>query len=300
MTLSVRFYKRLFLVILALMIIVPTVLSIRFGIQNAALKKQLAEMEPIPTPQSGEAPPAWAPVDLEAEAINYQLLYPRLYNSAEFPKERKRAEDTVYLTFDCSPNSNTDDILDILDEYGVKATFFLSGSSDADAATLMKRIANKGHAVGVGSYSNSYQTIYRSVGSYLEDFDQIYQLVKESTGTSPEIFRFPGGSVNAYNSGIYQELIAEMLRRGFVFFDWNVSGEDTRVSALTADDVRESVLDGMEGRDRGIVMLRDQAGKGPVRDALPGIIEGLRDQGYSFAPLTADVLPVVFSYKSAP
>lgn len=299
MTFSVRFYKRLFLVILLLMIVVPTTLAIRFGTQNAALRKQLAAA-PTPSPELTGPAPSWAPADLEAEAIDYQLLYPELYSYVELPAQRTRAEKTIYLTFDCSPNENTGDILDILDEYGVKATFFLSGSSDRNANALMKRVSTAGHAVGVGSYSNSYQRIYRSVGAYLEDFDRCRSAVSEATGTAPVIFRFPGGSVNAYNSGIYQELIAEMLRRGFVFFDWNVSGEDTRVGDQTADRVRETVLEGMEGRDGGIVMLRDALGKEPVRDALPGIIEDLQREGYSFAPLTVDVLPVVFSYKSAP
>ena len=47
------------------------------------------------------------------------------------------------------------------------------------------------------------------------------------TSIKPEIFRFPGGSINAHNRGIYQEIISEMLRRGFLYYDWNVSTQDT-------------------------------------------------------------------------
>lgn len=295
-TLSVRFYKRLILAVLALLILIPTVLAVRFGLQNAKLKKQLTEgaAPSGPTVSSGNS------VALDAEEIDYQLLYPELYSAARVPVQRLRAEKTVYLTFDCSPNDNTERVLDILSEYGVKGTFFLSGSADPDTPALMKRVAQEGHAVGVGSYSNSYQGVYSSVSAYLDDFAQIFKAVEEATGTAPEIFRFPGGSVNAYNSGIYQELIAEMLRRGFVFFDWNASGEDSQTGELTAEAIRNNVLTNMEGKDRGIVQLRDAVGKEPVADALPGVIEELRDKGYRFEPLSAEVLPVVFSYKSAP
>lgn len=164
----------------------------------------------------------------------------------------------------------------------------------------MRDIVSRGHSIGLRSYSDSYQEIYQSVDAYLKDFEQIYNLVYETTGVKAEIFRFPAGSVNAYNSGIYQELIAEMLRRNFIFFDWNVSGEDTQVGDLTADSVASSVLSGMDGKERGIVLLRDSADKMAVVDALPGIIAELQNRGYNFQPLTAAVLPVVFSYKSAP
>ena len=56
----------------------------------------------------------------------------------------------------------------------------------------------------------------------------------------------------------------------------------------------------MEGQTRGIVALRDTVGHEAVVDALPDIITGLRDRGYSFQPLNATVMPVIFSYKSTP
>lgn len=297
-TLSVNFYKRLILLLLALLILIPTVLAVVFGVQNRAFRRQLAEGTPPEPPQTGVADPEdWQKP--QAEPIEYQELYPELYSTAKIAAERIRESNTVYLTFDCVPNANTESILDVLDDWGIKATFFVSGSADAEALSYMRAIVNRGHSIGLRGYSDSYQQIYGSVSSYLEDFKGIYDLVYESTGVKAEIFRFPGGSVNAYNSGLYQELSAEMLRRGFIFFDWNVSGEASGIGESTADQIQSNVLSGMEGKDRGIVMLRDTEGKENMTAALPGIIEELQSRGYAFRPLTAEILPVVFSYKGA-
>ena len=234
---------------------------------------------------------------MQGEAIDYQLLYPALYGTAGLDDERVLAKDTVYLTFDCAPRSNTMRILDILDEYGVKATFFLMGTDDQEAPEVMSQITSRGHAIGLYSYSGSYPEIYDSVASYLADFEKIYNWVYENTGVRAEIFRFPGGSVNSYNSKIYRELVGEMIRRNIIFFDWNHSGGD---NGSTADEIKSNVFATALGAERAIISLNDMVRSEAVADALPDIIGGLRDQGYSFQPLAANVMPVIFSYKSTP
>lgn len=292
-TFSVEFYKRMILVLLALLILIPTVCAVVFGVQNSVLRRQLAEGGN----GSGSSKP---PLDMEAVPVDYQLLYPELYSTGEITKERLYEEDTVYLTFNSTPGENTGAILDVLDDYGIKATFFLSGTADSVSLDQMKEIVERGHSIGLNGSSDSYQQIYGSVEDYLADFKAIYDLVYETTGVQAEIFRYPGGSINAYNSGFYQELNAEMLRRNFVFFDWDVSGEDTRMEGADADWIESNVVAGMEGKDRGIVLLRDTVGKEAVVEALPNIITRLQEQGYGFKALTADVIPVVYSYKGAP
>lgn len=305
-TFSVRFYKRLILVFLALLILIPMVFAVFFGIRSADLERQLAQGSGEKEPGSqntAEVDPSRTPAvvptgyetGLDAEPLSYQLLYPDLYSTADVPKLRTVEIDTAYLTFDSSLSSNTTRILDVLDEYGVKATFFVMGTTDPDALAVMKDIVDRGHTIGLLSYSGSYQQIYRyTVDAYLDDFKQIYDLVYETTGVKAEIFRFPGGSVNSYSSSIYQELIAEMLRRNFVFFDWTINGEKGKNAA----EISETVLTRMADLDRGIIKFRDTLESGDTAVALHTIIEGLRDLGFSFQPLTVEVNPVVFSYES--
>lgn len=307
MTFSVRFFKRLILLVLLLMIVVPTGLAIWFGTQTADLERRLAQMgenpgqpghsqeSPRPSGEPGVVPTSYE-TNLDPEPLSYQVLYPELYSTAVIPAQRVKAIDTVYLTFDCTPSSNTLEILNNLDVYGVKATFFVTGSTDPDTQEIMREIVNRGHSIGLRGNSSSYQKIYQSVEDYLTDFNEIYNLVYETTGVRAEIFRFPGGSVNSYNSGIYQELIAEMLRRNFVFFDWSITEGSAGGGELTAEQISTNVINSMAGKDRAIIKFQDSSGREMVAGALPSIIEGLQAVGYSFQPLTAGILPMAFSY----
>lgn len=288
-TFSVRFYKRLILLILALMILIPVGCAVYLRIQNAELKRQLGTLGEITQPKEPLLP--------EGEPLDYQTLYPELYSTAEIAAERIRESNTAYLTFDCVPSANTEKILDVLDTYGVRATFFIKGTSDPNSFEALRKIVDRGHTLGLWGYSDSYQQIYSSVNAFLEDFKAVYDMVYETTGVRAEIFRYPGGSINPYNCGFYRELNAEMLRRNFVFFDWNVSGEPSELEMLTGEQIQENVLREMEGKDRAIIALQDAPEGDALVSALPGIIEGLRDTGYSMQSLTASILPVIYTYN---
>lgn len=310
MTFSVRFFKRLILLVLALMIVIPTCLAIWFGVRTADLERQMAEMETNPSArpsQSQESPgpsgdPAVVPTSydtqLDGEPLSYQTLFPDLYGTTVVPAQRVRAIDTVYLTFDCTPSSNTREILNNLKAYGIKATFFITRSTDPEAQLIIKEIVDAGHSIGLRSNGSAYKELYQSVKDYLTDFNEIYTWVYETTGIRADIFQFPGGSVNSYNSGIYQELIAEMLRRNFIFFDWSITEGSSGNEELTAEKISSNVVNKIfeDGRDRDIIKLQDAPGREMVAGALPSIIEELQKVGYSFQPLTAEVLPFAFSY----
>ena len=120
----------------------------------------------------------------------------------------RRSRKTVYLTFDDGPSARTPEVLKILEEYGVKATFFVVGKDTEQSKQWMRDIVAAGHTIGVHSFTHDYREIYSSVEDYLDDFAKEYALIEEVTGVPPQIFRFPGGSINAYNGHIYQEIVA--------------------------------------------------------------------------------------------
>lgn len=301
MELSVRFFKRLILAVLALMIVVPVVLAVWFGSSAHALRAENLQLEDQLTKVQAQLTDRLVP-EPETEGrlqedLAYQGLYPELYSDAAEPETWAPVDRAVYLTFDDGPSSNTRAILDTLDEQGVKAAFFVSGRSDGpETRELLKEIADRGHTLGVLSSSNDYRTLYATVENYLEDFNGTYQMIYEATGVKPAVFRFPGGSVNSYNTRIYRQLIAEMLRRGFVFYDWNVTGVDT-VRGATADSVVQAVLSDMTDKQRAIVELHDRSGNTCTVEALPTIIRELKARGYTLEPLTHEVFPIVFSYE---
>jgi len=118
-------------------------------------------------------------------------------------------------------------------------------------------------------------SIYSSVESYLDDMYLLFSQIEEIAGETPTIIRFPGGSVNNYNRGVYQEIIAEMIRRGFVPYDWNISSQDTAGAFRFARELTDNVVAQADKVSRGIVLLHDVDTNALLVEALPSIIEQL-------------------------
>ena len=231
-------------------------------------------------------------------APEYTKLYPDMYVENK-PAAFREEEGTIYLTFDDGPSKRTPEVLDILKQYNVKATFFVCGGTSDDAKALMKRIVDEGHTIAIHSISHDYKKIYADVESYLADFYETYMCVYEATGVKPELFRFPGGSINSYNRFTYQQIIAEMTRRGFVYHDWDVSGEDA-VKGADQTSIYSNIMNyiSKDGKDRAIVLLHDAADKEDTVAVLPSVIGQLYACGYTFDKLDNGVKPITFGYKN--
>ncbi|MEA5084169.1 MAG: polysaccharide deacetylase family protein [Lachnospiraceae bacterium] len=206
------------------------------------------------------------------------------------------SEKTAYLTFDDGPSERTKEILDILDEYGVKATFFVIGNKNQENEKLYKDIVDRGHTLGMHSQTHIYNKIYASTESFLEDYDQLFTTIVNETGQQPVLFRFPGGSNNAYmkRNGTFTPIKEEMETRGFTYYDWNVSAEDAKYKYISADDITWNVLNGAKNKNLAVVLMHDSANKQTTVEALPGIIEGLEEEGFAIEKLTPSLAPLQF------
>lgn len=197
---------------------------------------------------------------------------------------------TMYLTFDDGPSEeNTAAVLDILQERGIKATFFVVGENVRRHPEIARRIVEEGHTIGIHCNRHEYEEIYDSVEAYLADFQEAYEAVYEITGAEVQLFRFPGGSINAYNEDIYEEIIQEMTERGFVYFDWNASLEDAVDSSAPGQllqNARESTL----GRKKIVMLAHDIVYN--TRLCLNQLIDQFPE--YQMEPLTVDVTPICF------
>lgn len=222
----------------------------------------------------------------------YTALYPELYATSS-RRETLAPDYTVYLTFDDGPSLRTAEILDILKENDIKATFFVTGQTSDLAQELMRRIVAEGHTIAVHTYTHKYEEVYASVEAYLADFDRIYNWVHEVTGVYPQIFRFPGGTINSYNQTLYRELVAEMDRRGFVHHDWNAMCGDADGKPHTPEELAANSL-AMLGAKRAIILMHDSAVRENTVACLPAVIAGYRNAGYAFAPLTPEVKAITF------
>ncbi len=195
-----------------------------------------------------------------------------------------------YLTFDDGPSDNTLKILDILDAYGIKATFFVVGTAKTQ---YMPQIVSRGHAIGLHSATHNYSSIYADVNSYLSDIQQISDIVYNTTGVRSNIMRFPGGGSNKvsakYCSGIMTDLTVRMPSLGYSYYDWNVSSGDASAQKVSASAIANNVLNGARGKSSICVLMHDTAAKTTTVEALPSIIEGLDAMGFRFAAIDASV-----------
>jgi peptidoglycan/xylan/chitin deacetylase (PgdA/CDA1 family) len=228
----------------------------------------------------------------------YQSLYPNLY--AE--KVKPTAEDdskVVYLTFDDGPSNLTIPLLDVLDRYKVKASFFLVGKPDDQSVKEMKEIVNRGHAIGVHSYTHQYNQIYATPAAFLDDFAKMHDLILSATGVDTHIYRFAGGSVNSYNKKTAKAIITEMNRRGYVYYDWNVSSGDAE-QGETAQSIYSQTIKGVHGHRQSVILFHNTKFKAHTLSQIPKIIETLQKEGYRFATLdpTVDNKPYIFRVPS--
>ncbi len=211
----------------------------------------------------------------DAEELSGEQLY---------PDYRK-----VYLTFDDGPSSNTEAILEILDRYGVKATFFVVGKTDEHSQEMYRRIIEAGHTLGMHSYSHRYGEIYASTEAFTEDLEKIRGYLYEMTGQTSCFYRFPGGSSNALSSTDVQELIDVLDERGILYFDWNVVNGDAGSVKLSAAQLADNVTNNMERYRTAIVLMHDAAGKPATVEALPTIIERILQMDQTvILPITED------------
>ena len=198
----------------------------------------------------------------------------------------------VYLTFDDGPSTYTDDILDILAEYDVKATFFVCGKPDAKYTDVYKRIVSDGHTLGMHSYSHKYSEIYSSMDSYKADLDKLRIFLYETTGVWSKYYRFPGGSSNKVSKVPITELVDYLDSSEITFFDWNVSAGDDRAGA-TKDTIYANIVNNVPRFKHCIVLMHDAADKRSTVDALPEIIEAIQAMDDTvIVPITDDTLPV--------
>ena len=279
---SVKFFKNMLLVAVILAVGISAGLAIYFHSQLESA--QSVAVEPSGSGGNGSYPA------VDSEPLAYQELYPDFYAPQPY-NATNRQSNKIYLTFNGALSSDTEEILGILEEKGASATFFLSGTTDTVDAAALQQIIDAGHTIGMASWSDDYMTLYNSVEAYLTDAYQLFSYIRDNLGITPTVFRFPGGSVNSYNSGFYQELIAEMIRRGFVPYDWNINL--TELGSNNVQNRTDNVMDCMNALDRAIIALRPDT---VSVETLPLLLDRFQQAGYTCVSLQNDTKPVLFAY----
>ena len=198
-------------------------------------------------------------------------------------------EKIVYLTFDDGPSENTGKILDILKQYNIKGTFFVTGNH-REHDDLIKRAFDEGNSIGLHTYTHDYATVYASEQAYFDDLQKVSDLVEKITGEKSTLIRFPGGSSNTVSADYVQGLMTTLTKavheKGYEYFDWNCDSTDASGNNVAVSKLVQNAT--LCSADHVTILMHDTDAKDTTVEALPQIIEYYRGQGYSFKGLTKD------------
>lgn len=187
---------------------------------------------------------------------------------------------TVYLTFDDGPGPHTLQLLDVLDRYGAKATFFVT---DSGYDEVMEQIVQRGHSIGIHTISHQYGQIYSSPEAYFDDLLGMQDIIYRNTGVKTTLLRFPGGSSNEISrrscEGIMTILDEAVQNAGFQYFDWNVDSNDAG-GAKKPQEVFQNVVDGISRARVSMVLQHDVHGFSV--EAVEDILVWGQKNGYTF------------------
>lgn len=216
-----------------------------------------------------------------------QAKIPKLTNEGKenlkhiYHSENKRA----FLTFDDGPSQNTNDILNILKNNNIKATFFVLGSQVEVFPETTNRIYNEGHYIANHGYSHKYSTIYQSPEQILNEYNQCNQIVA-NTIKVPEynshLFRFPGGFVGGKYAKIKADSLPLLEQNNILYVDWNsLTGDSEKVNP-TEEYLMDNLQKTTQGKNSLVILMHDSQAKRVTVDFLPKVIEYLTQQGYEF------------------
>ncbi len=191
----------------------------------------------------------------------------------------------IYLTFDDGPSEMTIPILDILDSYNIKATFFVvyrRGYEDE-----YQEIYDRGHTIGNHTYSHDYSYIYASVDNFYEDMKRLDDHIYEITGSKTLIMRFPGGTNSTWaDNDIKMDILEQSYQRGYIYYDWNASAGDGAPTVYAVEDLLSNATKNFSGNGPVYLLMHDTKKTYTTVEVLDDLIEFYLSYGYTFAKIT--------------
>lgn len=198
-----------------------------------------------------------------------------------YKSETKRA----FLTFDDGPSQITSQVLDILKEKQVLATFFVLGSNVDARPEVVKRIYDEGHYIANHGYSHEYSLVYSSSQSVLEEFNRCNNSVQKAIGEleyNSHLFRFPGGFYGGKYADIKTEAKQLLLQNDIMSVDWNALTGDSEIVNPTEEYLLDRLRQTIQNKNSVVILMHDSNAKKVSAEILPQVIDELKNQGYEF------------------
>ena len=287
--------KKMILCLTALCIIIPIVICMILGIELKKTRDELKETEDrynvLITGDGSSDDDAYSTQNVTVSKRTTETYVEGLLETDESISEKNTRK--VYITFDDGPSSNTDRILDILDEYNVKATFFVVGKDDPEYVDIYKRIIDDGCTLGMHSYSHKYSELYASETSFLTDLSKLQEFLYDKTGVWPRLYRFPGGSSNTVSDVDMKILTDDLDKQDIIYYDWNIASGDAKNPEPSASRIVSNCMSRVMSYKTAVILMHDASDKGNTVKALPKLIAELQKlDNTEILPITDDTKPV--------
>jgi len=219
--------------------------------------------------------------------LNKEMKKDKSKNEDEKNEQNKhnKQEKVAYLTFDDGPTAKiTPQILKILKELDVKATFFVLGEMCMYNPEILKEEQASGHLICNHTYSHDYDKIYSGTDAFMKEVakceENIRDILKDEWNSN-KIFRFPGGSF----SKKFDPFKKELEKNGYAYYDWNVLNGDSEAIHVPVEKLIRNTVESMGEQKKIIILMHDSSGKETTVKALPSIIRHIREKGYVFKTL---------------
>ncbi|WP_139903573.1 polysaccharide deacetylase family protein [Clostridium thermarum] len=231
------------------------------------------------------------------------FLTVQLFNIGVFAKEddvtqkpdsANKEEKVVYLTFDDGPIPGiTDKILDVLAEHEVKATFFIVGKEVIGRESELRKIYEKGHSIGLHTYSHKFSKIYKNDEAFIEEMDQTGELVEKLLNYKAQAIRFPGGS----DKILSYELLDKLHDSGYRIYDWNADLGDGVNGAASVEKLINNAKKIKGDKNNVFLLAHCNSNNKNTLKALPYIIQYYKSAGYTFKPIEKDTKEYYYKIK---
>ena len=191
----------------------------------------------------------------------------------------------VFLTFDDGPSESvTPKILDTLDKYDIKATFFVLGCNAKSHPDIVKRAYDSGHYIANHGYSHKYSKIYKNTSTVLEEYNKTEDAIRVAIGNpeySSNLFRFPGGAYGGPYEKIKKKARKELNKQGIAYLDWSALTYDAE-GADTKEEILCNLKETMNGWNNVVILMHDAPDKEITYKTLEDVIKYLEKNGYDF------------------
>lgn len=219
---------------------------------------------------------------------NTELIHVNSYTVTELIRKNINKEQRgpipqlkkiAYITIDDGPSKYTNEILDILEQHNVKATFFMVNNNMEKHPDEVQRIEKEGHGVGFHSVTHDIKKLYKNEQATLQEFETCKETYFNLTGEMSKLIRLPYGSKPYMPDKSYEIL----NKYDYKIWDWNLDTQDWR---STSDSIVSNILCYGRNKNELIILMHE---KEQSVNALDNIIKILREREYEIRPLTEDV-----------